>query len=195
VLAVENLGKRYGDRWLFRGLTFAVEPGQCLVIAGPNGTGKSTLVKILAALVAPSEGMVKVDGDRRRDVGYMALELQPYTNLTPAEHLTLFAEMRGKPEPAPERWLDYVGLSDLMQPNLVAGQMSSGMKARLKLAIALQTEPGLLILDEPGVALDELGKDVLKKTRDDQLKRGALILATNDPEERRWATHELWLGP
>lgn len=191
MLAVENLGKRYGDRWLFRGLNFQVQPGQCLVISGRNGSGKSTLVKTLAGLIPITVGKVTIDGERRKDLGYMALETQPYTNLTPLEHLKLFALMQGF-EPRPEV-LDEVGLTPLIHGKLTAGQMSSGMKARLKLALAIQSRPKVLILDEPGTALDETGKSVLRQVRDNQLLQGALIVATNDPEERKWATHELEL--
>jgi ABC-type multidrug transport system ATPase subunit len=192
VLAVENLGKRYGDRWLFRALAFSVEKGQCLVISGRNGSGKSTLVKTIAGLIPPSEGRIKLEGERRKDIGYMALESQPYHNLTPAEHLDLFAQMQGLQSRT--ETLDEVGLTPLIHGNITAGQMSSGMKARLKLALAIQAEPKILILDEPGTALDEGGKETLYRIRDNQLKLGALIIATNDPEERKWATHELRLG-
>lgn len=192
MLAVENLGKRYGTRWLFRGIDFRVERGQCLVIAGQNGSGKSTLVKTLAGLIPPSTGKVVFSGERRRDIGFMALEIQPYANLTPAEHLSLMAKMQGI-EPRLGT-LDLVGLTPLLKGKLTAGQMSSGMKARLKLAIAIQARPQVLILDEPGTALDDTGRDVLLRVRDEQLERGAMIVATNDPEERKWATHELWLG-
>jgi ABC-type multidrug transport system ATPase subunit len=192
VLEVESLGKRYGDRWIFRDLNFSVETGQCLLIAGQNGSGKSTLVRTLAGLNPPSHGRVSFDGERRREVGYMALESQPYTNLTPLEHLQLFARMQGT-KARPEV-LDEVGLTALIKGKITAGQMSSGMKARLKLALAIQSEPRLLILDEPGTALDEAGRRVLRQVREAQLKRGAIIIATNDPTEREGATHELWLG-
>jgi len=192
VLEVESLGKRYGDRWIFRDLNFLVETGQCLLITGQNGSGKSTLVRTLAGLNPPSHGRVSFDGERRREVGYMALESQPYANLTPLEHLQLFARMQGA-KARPEV-LDEVGLTALIKGKITAGQMSSGMKARLKLALAIQSEPRLLILDEPGTALDEAGRLVLHQVREAQLKRGAIIIATNDPTEREGATHELWLG-
>lgn len=194
MLAAENLGKRFGSRWLFRGISFRVEPHQCLVIAGHNGSGKSTLVKALAGLIPPSEGKAKIDGDPRKTLGYMALELHPYANLTPLEHLQLFARMRGLNPGGSEELLDFVGLLSLLKGNVTAGQMSSGMKARLKLALAIQAEPAVLILDEPGSALDQNGLEILRKVRDAQLKRGSIIVATNDAEERRWATHELRLG-
>lgn len=192
MLKVENLGKRYGGRWIYRGLDFTVSPGQCLVIAGPNGSGKSTLVRTLAGLITPTEGKVRFEGERRREVGYMALEMQPYTNLTPAEHLQLFAQMQGIPPQL--QALDEVGLTPLLKGAVTAGQMSSGMKARLKLALAIQSSPCLLILDEPGTALDEGGRQALREVRAAQLKRGAIILATNDRTEKEGATHELWMG-
>lgn len=194
MLAAENLGKRFGSRWLFRGISFQVEPRQCLVIAGHNGSGKSTFVKTLVGLIPPSEGKSKISGDSRKTLGYMALELQPYANLTPLEHLQLFAKMRGLEDDGGEALLDEVGLLPLIKGNITAGQMSSGMKARLKLALAIQARPEVLVLDEPGSALDQSGLDVLARVRDKQLESGSIVVATNDPDERRWATHELRLG-
>lgn len=67
------------------------------------------------------------------------------------------------------------------------------MKSRLKLALAIQPEPEILMLDEPGAALDESGKDLVAGICAEQISRGALIIATNDPDEKRFGTHELEL--
>ncbi len=69
--------------------------------------------------------------------------------------------------------------------------MSSGMRARLKLALAIQAEPAILILDEPGASLDEEGRSLVRKIVDEQRQRGAVVVATNDPDERRLGNLEL----
>jgi heme exporter protein A len=192
MVEVENLGKRFGSRWIFRGLGFSLAAGDGLVVLGANGSGKSTLLRVLIGLAAPSEGSVVLPGpDQRQTVGYSALESSVYPYLTAEEHLQTAAQLRGVP--AREReLLALVGLSDAADRQ--ARHLSTGMRGRLKLALAVQAEPDLLVLDEPGAALDEAGRDLLETICAAQLERGALVLATNDERERRLATHELRLG-
>ena len=190
-MRVEGLGKRYGRRWLFRDLTFDVERGQRLAILGHNGSGKSTLLRLLAGLLAPTEGRVMPpQGDARLTLGYAALEMALYGPLTVEEHLTLSARLRGCAARTDEL-LEEVGLGYARA--LPAGQLSTGMKGRLKLAMAVQARPALLLLDEPGAALDEAGRALVGRIAEAQTARGALVVATNDPQERRLATHELAL--
>ncbi|RYG26226.1 ABC transporter ATP-binding protein [bacterium] len=191
-MRAEGLGKRYGRRWLFRDVSFELEKGQRLAILGHNGSGKSTLLRLLAGLLAPTEGKVTPpEGDPRTTLGYAALEMALYSSLTVEEHLHLAAELRGCDDRADEL-LDTVGLA--YARTLPAGQLSTGMKARLKLAMAVQPRPAVLLLDEPGAALDEQGRALVKRITEEQTERGVLIVATNDPQERGLATHELVLA-
>lgn len=190
-MRAEGLGKRYGRRWLFRDLSFDLEKGQRLAILGHNGSGKSTLLRLLAGLLTPSEGrVVPPEGDPRTALGYAALEMALYASLTVVEHLELAGRLRGVPARTDEL-LDEVGLA--YARDLPAGQLSTGMKARLKLAMAVQPRPWALLLDEPGAALDEEGRALVARIAEAQTARGALVVATNDPRERRLATHELVL--
>lgn len=192
MLSAENLGKRFGARWIFRGLTFTLEPGQRLVILGHNGSGKSTLLRTLAGLLTPSEGrVVPPEGDARLTLGYAALEMALYPSLTVAEHLRLTADLRGC-EDRTDELLEEVGLA--YAKSVPAAQLSTGMKARLKLSLALQPRPQVLLLDEPGASLDEHGRELIERVLQSQAIHGAAIVATNDPRERRLATHELALA-
>jgi ABC-type multidrug transport system ATPase subunit len=190
-MRAEGLGKRYGRRWLFRDITFELEKGQRLAILGQNGSGKSTILRLLAGLLSPTEGkVIPPEGDPRTNLGYAALEMALYSALTVEEHLRLAAQLRGCDDRADEL-LQTVGLA--YARNLPAGQLSTGMKARLKLAMAVQPRPSVLLLDEPSAALDEQGRALVAQIAEEQTSRGALIVATNDPQERRLATHELAL--
>ncbi len=186
LLKAEGLGRKFGSRWLFRGLEFQAGPGACLAITGPNGSGKSTLLKIVSGLMPPTEGTVR----RPETVGSAALDLALYSELTGAEHLHFAARLRGC-EPGLEL-LDRFGLADAQ--NKPAKHYSSGMRARLKFCLALQHQPGLLILDEPTAALDEDGRRLVREAVADQAQRGPTIIATNDHRDLEWATHELRLG-
>lgn len=105
--------------------------------------------------------------------------------------MTLFAKFRGQTVPAPE-FLDRYGLAGVGAKPV--GSFSTGMRARLKLALATFHQPDVLFLDEPSATLDESGQAVTGELVRERLHSGAVIIATNDPSDRRYATHELILG-
>lgn len=189
---MEGLGKRFGSRWLFRGVSFTLKQGDALVVLGPNGSGKSTFLRIVAGLGSASEGTVSLPpGDSRQVLALSALEMSLYPNLSVAEHLEFSAGVRGCAARTGEL-LDRIGLTDAADRH--ASQISTGMKARLKLAMAIQANPAVLLLDEPGAGLDEHGLALVESIAAEQRERGCLILATNEPRERRLATLELRLA-
>ena len=192
MVEVKNLGKRFGHRWLFRGLNFDLSAGQSLAVLGKNGSGKSTLLKLIASLLPPSEGAVRYDfHELRTELGYSALDMALYPQMTVREHLVFCGKVRGCPDRCDEL-LEIVGLG--YAESTAAAKLSSGMKARLKLGMALQPKPKLLILDEPGASLDEDGRELIAEISRRQLEAGCLIIATNEPHERTHATHELHLA-
>ena len=183
MLRAEGLGKRFGRRWIFRSLSFEVKSGEAVAILGRNGSGKSTLLRILSGLMMPGEGSVILDVlDPRLDLAMASVEQSLYPQLTVAEHLEFAAELRGC-EAKVDELLTKVGLAAAR--NAFASQLSTGMKVRLRVAQAIQTSPKLLLMDEPGAALDEEGRALVEEVCREQVARGALILATNDPTERR----------
>ncbi|MDI9635666.1 ABC transporter ATP-binding protein [Kamptonema cortianum] len=183
MITAGKLGHRF-DRWLFRRVTFELDAGEKLVITGSNGSGKSTLLKVLAGLLMPREGNVTVSGA----VGYSALELAVYPQLSAKEHLALAAELRGI-RTIPSEELARVGLE--YAGDQLAGTFSTGMKARLKLALATQGSPRVLLFDEPTASLDAEGREIFDQTI--QEFAGAVVIATNDEMDRRHATHEISL--
>lgn len=186
------MGKKYGGRWIFRGLSFELGLGDRLVVLGRNGSGKSTLLRTIAGLTERTEGRVELpEGDPRHTLGLSALEQSLYAQLTVAEHLELTADLRGCPARIDEL-LDKIDLT--YAKDMPAAHLSTGMRARLKIAMAIQAEPAALLLDEPGAGLDEAGRSLVTKVTAEQAERGCLIVATNDPAERRLANLELQLA-
>ncbi len=181
VVEAKGLGKKFGRRWVFRNVEFSLGQGDALLVVGPNGSGKSTLLKVVAGLVPPSAGSVQIDGDPRLTLGYAALDLNLYPHLSACEHLELAAELKGCDARADEL-LDKVGLIEAKDK--YASNMSTGMRMRLKLALAIQSDPDVLLLDEPGASLDESGRELVKTICREHQQRGALIVATNDQRER-----------
>ena len=191
MLAVEGLGKRFGLTWVFRGLTFELGQGDALIVLGRNGVGKSTLLKAVAGLVTPTEGTVKLpDGEFRRVLGLSGLEQSLYPFLTVREHLALGGDLRCC-EPRTDELMETIDLA--YAADVFAAKLSTGMKARLKLGLAIQARPKLLLLDEPAAGMDDAGRELVSKICREQRERGALVLATNDAEERRLGNLELEL--
>lgn len=181
-LSVTRLGKRYGTRWLFRRVEFSLADGDRLLLTGPNGSGKSTLLRIAAGLIPPTSGTV----ERCERFGYAALDQALYGALTAADHLEWAASQRGIPSEV-VRWQSATGL-DL---DLPVSAYSTGMRGRLKLALAFQGHPDLVFLDEPSAALDSAGLDLLRRLLADH--SGAAVIATNTLEDRKYGTCELKL--
>lgn len=191
LVAAERLGAKYDARRVFSGVSFELHAGDSLAVLGPNGSGKSTLLRLIAGLLRPSEGAVLVNHpDPRLGIGYAALDQSLYPYLTVREHLDFAARLRGC-EPRAEELLSMVGLEKAT--SRAASALSSGMRARLRLALAIQPAPAILVLDEPGAGLDEEGHALVALVISEQRERGAVVLATNDELERRHANAELRL--
>jgi len=202
---IADLAMAYGSRPLFTGLSAVLRPGRCTVVTGPNGSGKSTLLKIVAGLVRPMDGDVALAADgagrttasseRRRLTGYVAADRSPYVELTAAENLRFAARLRGLPPPDVARMLTDVGLAASRADDLV-GSFSSGMRQRLKIALARIGEPPLWIWDEPTAMLDDPGRAIVQRLLTEHLAEGGTALvATNDGSEaERWADQRIAVG-
>ena len=155
---IENVSKLFGAFAALRQVSATLEPGKCYVLVGENGAGKSTLLRILAGLLRPSHGNVRVFGDSephdvRERIGYMSHAAMLYDEFTGAENLRYFASLyAGRECLAPADALRQVGLDpELKRP---VGQYSQGMRQRASLARVLLAQPELLLLDEPFSNMD-----------------------------------------
>jgi heme ABC exporter ATP-binding subunit CcmA len=159
-ITLNSVSKIYGGFAALRNVTTSFAAGKCTVILGENGAGKSTLLRIIAGLIKPNRGSVTVFGEapyqQRRRIAYMSHSPMLYDELTAIENLNYFASLHREGGCAcvgnPEMALRAVGLD----PNLKrpVGQYSQGMRQRTSLARVLQTDPELLLLDEPFSNLD-----------------------------------------
>jgi ABC-2 type transport system ATP-binding protein len=163
VLQVSELRKSYGPLAAVGSITFTIDAGEVFGLLGPNGAGKSTTINIIASLLPPDGGTVRVagvglsaSGEYKRRIGYVPQSIALAEKLTAAENLSLIgrlydlagAELRRRVDGT----LESVGLSERRR-DLVA-TFSGGMKRRLNIAAALLHEPDLLLLDEPTAGVD-----------------------------------------
>ncbi|MGI8618931.1 MAG: heme ABC exporter ATP-binding protein CcmA [Gemmatimonadaceae bacterium] len=183
-----GLGKRFDGRWVLRGVTFEVERGEAVGLLGANGSGKSTILRILGTLLTPTAGTAEVDGlDMARDaagvrarVGYLAHTPGLYGDLTARENLRFAADMLGLPFTTVEESLERVGLAHVANDR-VRG-FSVGMQRRLALARLALRAPRILLLDEPYSNLDTAGSELMN---------GILAAIVRDGGAALLALHEL----
>jgi len=164
VIEVEGMTKRFGDFTAVDNLTMRIERGTVHGFLGPNGSGKTTAIRVMCGLLDPTEGNITVLGMKvpeqaplvRRQVGYMTQRFSNYTDLTVEENISFLARVHGiSRKERKERIAEVIDRFDLREiANRLAGALSGGQKRRLALAGAVLTKPKLLILDEPTSEVD-----------------------------------------
>ncbi|WP_432995338.1 ABC transporter ATP-binding protein [Dactylosporangium sp. CA-233914] len=188
---MDRLKVGYGDRVVIEELTLTVEAGEGVALRGPNGIGKSTVLRCVAGLLEPTGGTVRVGGERvdERGAGFrraVAALLEPpawYPGLSAREHLSL---VRLANAPVGDDWFADGELAERLGVDGFAdaspGSLSSGQRQRLALAMVLDRPSRLLLLDEPERHLDQEGRASVAALLDEYLGRGgAALLASHDP--------------
>ncbi len=198
---IDQVGKAYGTHRVLASVSAELQHGDTLVVTGRNGAGKSTLLRIIAGLIRPSVGSVhfwyganRLDAQgRRRNLGFVGPDIQLYRELTANEHLAFVARLHALPldSAAMDRALEQVGLDG--RGDEAVGGFSSGMRQRLRYALALVHQPALLILDEPTTNLDVHGIAIVDEIVRSARERGIVIVATNEPRDLAYGTLELAL--
>lgn len=195
-ITVKNLSKRFGYRKVLSDISFSLSTGESLAIVGNNGSGKTTLAMLILGQYYPNRGEIRFFKDNqpmskaeiRRSLSLVAPYLNLYDNLTAEENILFFATVAGVNITGKkiEALLERVGLEG--RGHDMSGEYSSGMKQRLKYAVALIDDPVFLILDEPTANLDESGKKIVAEIIEERRERSIIILATNEAQEEKFAT-------
>ena len=188
MLEVSGLRKSYGTLVAVDGVSLRAGRGETIGLLGPNGAGKTTTVSMIAGLVRPDAGEVRIAGrtlrsdtdPAKRDMGLVPQDIGLYEEMSARENLHLFGALYGmegsKLKRAMDEALDLVGLKD-REKDKVKG-FSGGMKRRLNLAAALLHDPQLLLLDEPTVGVDPQSRNAIFDNLEALKKRGKTLLYT-----------------
>ena len=162
IIDVQGLNKSFGDKLVVDNLSLQVRRGEIFGFLGPNGSGKTTSIRMMCGLLTPDSGsghtlgydIVRQAADIKRHVGYMTQRFGLYDDLSLRENLDFIARIYGMPQRKQrvQQALERLGLQ--ARQNQLAGTLSGGWKQRLALAACMLHEPQLLLLDEPTAGVD-----------------------------------------
>jgi ABC-2 type transport system ATP-binding protein len=200
---VSALVKSFGTTRALDGISATLPAGEILGLVGPDGAGKTTLIRLFAGLMAPSSGTVEVlghtpqaeGGTTQAETGYMPQRFGLYEDLSVLDNLNLYANLRAlSATERQQRFAELLRFTDLAPfTERLAGQLSGGMKQKLGLACALLGSPRLLLLDEPGVGVDPLSRRELWRMVSELVARGVTVLWSTAYLEEAERCAYIWL--
>ncbi|ESU73608.1 antibiotic ABC transporter ATP-binding protein [Geobacillus thermopakistaniensis] len=189
ILEIKQVTKKFGDFIAVDHMSLTVAEGEIFGFLGANGAGKSTTINMIAGLLRPNAGEIKILGKdiakhrqfAKRQIGIVPQEIAIYENLTAYENVEFFAGLYGLRGPElrqrVEEALEFVGLSD--KRKIYPKHFSGGMKRRLNIACALAHRPKLIIMDEPTVGIDPQSRNYILASVKKLNEMGCTIIYTS----------------
>ena len=192
ILETTNLTKIYGSEQAVNKVSFSLIEGTSTALIGPNGSGKTTTLSMLAGLLQPTDGMISFNGEKnadiRKHIGFLPQYPQFFSWMTALEFTEMAARLSGMDSRhtkiEAQKTLEFVGLGEALRKK--TGAFSGGMKQRLGLAQAIVHKPKILLLDEPVSALDPVGRREIMNLLKSLQQNMTILYSThilNDAEE------------
>lgn len=187
-IKIENLTKRFDDFIAVNNVSFKVKKGDVFGFLGPNGSGKTTVIRMIMGLISPTSGTGSVlgydmskDSEKiRSNIGYMSQKFSLYDDLTVDENLDFYAGVYSVPKDKIEKKKkEILEMADLVgKENMITSNLSGGWKQRLALGCSIIHEPEILLLDEPTGGVDPIARRQFWDVIYDLSKKGVTVLVT-----------------
>ena len=187
-IELKEIGKRYGNRWVFKNISYRLENRNSLAICGRNGSGKSTLLKAIANFLSPTVGTLTymVDGTEiapevaMLSMAYVGPDQNLIEELTLKEHIEFHSRFK-KPKIKKKEMISKAGLAG--KENVFVRDFSTGMKQRLKLLFCFYYTHDVLLFDEPTSYMDAQGIQWYNDEMNEAINAMTVVIASNQPHE------------
>lgn len=184
MIQVKQIEKKFGRFEVLRGISFNVEPGKITAIVGPNGSGKTTIIKSILGLVRPDNGEILIDNKSilddflyRKNIGYMPQSASFPENLTVREVIKMICDLRSSELKLDQGVINKLNLSSELGKQIK--NLSGGNKQKVSALISLMFDPSIIILDEPTAGLDPVASSQFKDIILKEKKKGKAIILTS----------------
>lgn len=184
MIEVRNVTKKFGKLEALKNIDLTFEPGQCIALIGPNGCGKTTLIKCILGMVIPTAGDILFkqkniarDYRYRHDIGYMPQLGRYPDNMSIGQVIDMIKDIRSTEKTLDEHLIHAFGLNDILDKKM--STLSGGTTQKVSASLAFLFNPEVLILDEPTAGLDPLAAEILKEKIISENKNGRLVLITS----------------
>jgi len=184
LIELKNIEKTFGKYQVLKDISLNIEPGKITAIVGPNGSGKTTIIKSILGLVKPDKGEILINNKSvikehlyRKDIGYMPQVASFPDNLTVTEVFNMISDLRKQSVNGNANLVNILQLESEMNKKIKT--LSGGNKQKVSACIALMFDPKIIILDEPTAGLDPVASANLKKKIIEQRDAGKTIILTS----------------
>lgn len=184
MIALKNIEKKFGKFHVLKNIFLEIQPGKITAIVGPNGSGKTTIIKSILGLVKPESGDILIDDKSiieehlyRKNIGYMPQSASFPENLTVREVIKMIADLRNEEINIESNLIEILNL--IPEMNKQIKNLSGGNKQKLSAYIALIFNPSIIILDEPTAGLDPVASSNLKQRILEECSNGKTIILTS----------------
>ena len=184
MLTIQDLSYAYSDRFLFKNLSFHLNPGEVIKISGANGSGKTTLIKILTGILKNYKGKISLKNEEEKplknlsdEIFYMGHKNALKENLTVQENLQHDFRLLNSNKNELDIYLEKLNLNEFLFTRV--SELSEGQKRKLILACCLASNSSIYLLDEPFINLDADSQEIIMEAMDSKIHNGAAVIFTS----------------